>query len=77
MIRTDTNRNIRLFRTFLLIADTAGQLADQIAEALKRINIKDRTDVLHCYRETLEAHAGINVLLGQIRVMSVAVIVEL
>ena len=77
VIRADTDRNIRLFRTLLLIADTAGQLADQIAEALKRINIKDRTDVLHCYRETLETHAGINVLLGQIRVMSVAVIVEL
>ena len=77
MIGADSDRDVGVIRPVLLISNPAGQLTDQIPQALQRIHVKNGTHILHCDREPLEAHAGINVLLDQIRVIAVPVIVEL
>ena len=62
---------------FLLFIGHAGDLADAVAQRLDRIDVEHRVDVLHRHGEALKAHARVDVLLLQRRVIAVAVIFEL
>ena len=77
MIGTDTDRNICLLSSRLLVADSARKGADKITQGLQGIHIKNRTHFLHRYSKTLQTHSGINILLRQIRVVVVSVVVKL
>ena len=77
MIGADTYRYIALFRTRLFIADASGQSAYLVTQRFDGVDIKNRSDLLNSYGKTLQTHAGIDVLLHKVAVISMAVIVEL
>ena len=55
----------------------AGDLGDLVRDVAHGINVEQGADALYYARQTLEAHAGIDVLLLQLGVVAVAVVVEL
>ena len=55
----------------------AGDLGDLVRDVAHGINVKQGADALNHAGQTLEAHAGIDVLLLQLGVVAVAVVVEL
>ncbi len=74
MVGDDTQRNVLLVA---LIVVSAGDLADAVGDVHNGINIEEAGDVLAYAGKTLETHAGVDVLLGEIGVVAFAVIVEL
>ena len=69
---TDGNIDLMLFAVF-----TVGKLTDLVAQGADSVDIEKGLDILYCHSQTLQAHAGINVFLDQIRIMTLAVVVEL
>ena len=55
----------------------AGHLADLVADSLHRINVKNGINILHNNRKTLQSHTGINILLSQLGVTTLAVSLKL
>ena len=74
MIGDDTYGNVRLI---LLLIFHTGNLTHPRAQRQHRVHIKNRIHILHRRRQTLQSHAGINILLHKLRIIALAVIVEL
>ena len=74
MVGDDAERNIGLFAVTVMFAGNFGNLIGDVAH---RIYVEQRAHALHHAGQTLEAHAGVDVLLLQFGVVAVAVVVEL
>ena len=74
MVGHDTHGNVGIviFAVFL-----ACHLADLVAQGADGIYVKNGINVLYRNRQTLQAHTGIDILLDQLRVVAVAVVIEL
>lgn len=59
-----------------LIGDFSN-LADPVPDGFHGVYVKDRVHVLHHHRQTLKAHAGINIFLGKFLVMSLSIALKL
>ena len=55
----------------------AGDLTDFVPQSLDGIHIEDRIHILHYHRQTLQAHAGVDVLLIQLCIVALTVVVKL
>ena len=55
----------------------AGDLADLVGDVHDGIDVEQGVDILADHRQTLQAHAGVDVLLLELGVVAVAVVVEL
>ena len=71
MTRRDTSR------LFALAVVRAGQLADLVGDVHDGIDIEEAVYILAHAGQTLQAHAGVDVLLLELGVVVVAVVVEL
>ena len=74
MVGDDTERNIHLVA---LAVGGAGEFGDAVGDIHHGVHIKQAVDILTDHSQTLQTHAGINVLLGKVGVIAVAVVVEL
>ena len=74
MIRNQSDRNI-LLRILLVINPC--HTADLIPDCTHRVDIKDRANILHYGSESLETHAGIDILILQLRIMAIAIPIKL
>ena len=74
MISDQADRNI--VRSICLIG-LARQGADLIPDRLHGVDLEDSLYILHDNGKTLQSHAGINILLGKLCIIAVAVIIEL
>ena len=74
VVRDDADGNV-LLRVFLV--PRARDLADVLGQSAQRIHVEQGIHVLHRDSQTLEAHAGVDVLLDELGVIAVAVVVEL
>ena len=74
MVRDDPDGNIRIL---VFMVRHSGNLAYPVTQRLHRIHIKDGVHVLYHHRQTLKSHAGIDIFLLQLRIISLAVIVKL
>ena len=74
MVCDDTDGDVGLV-FFAVLA--ACQRADFISERADRVHVKEGCDVLHGDRQTLQAHARIDILVLELRVIAVSVVVEL
>ena len=61
----------------ILVVLFAGDLTDFVPQSLDGIHIKDRIHILHYHRQTLQAHACVDVLLIQLCIVALAVVVKL
>ena len=52
-------------------------LADLIPQSLNGIHVKDGIHILHHHGQTLQTHAGVDVFLGQLRIVALSVVVKL
>ena len=73
MVGDDTEGNIHLVG---LAVGCAGQLGDLVGDVHDGIHVEQGVDILADNSQTLQAHAGIDVLLNQLGVVTVAVVVE-
>ena len=55
----------------------AGDLADLVGDVHDGIDVKQGVDILADHRQTLQTHAGVDVLLLELGVVAVTVVVEL
>ena len=74
MVRDDADRDI-LLRIVVIVH--ARYLAHMIGQCAEGVDVKNGIDILADHRQALQAHAGIDILLNQIRVVAVAVVIEL
>ena len=74
MIRYNTDGYVPFM---LFFVGLSRQLAYAVAQRLDGIHIKNRLHILHNGSQTFQSHASIYVLLGQIRIVSVSVVVKL
>ena len=74
MIRDNTDRYISII---LFLIFHAGNLTYSGAQRQYRVHIKDRIHILYCRRQTLQTHAGINILLDKLCIIALTVIVKL
>ena len=74
MVGDDPQRYVHLHA---LAVSCAGQLGDLVGDVHDGIHIEQGVHVLTDHRQTLQAHAGVDVLLGQLGIVAVAVVVEL
>ena len=74
MVGNQTDGNV--LRLVLLIF-RMGELADLVPEGAHSIHVKDGIHILHHAGQTLQAHAGVDVLLLQLGIMVMAVVVKL
>ena len=66
--------NIGLIAVAVVLAGDLGHLVGDVAHG---VNVEQRANTLYHARQTLQTHAGVDVLLLQLRVVAVAVVVEL
>ena len=74
MVGDDPQRHVHLHA---LAVSCAGQLSDLVGDVHDGIHIEQGVHVLTDHRQTLQTHAGVDVLLGQLGIVAVAVVVEL
>ena len=74
MVGDDPQGNVHLHA---LAIGRAGQLRDLVGDVHDGIHIEQGVHVLADHRQTFQTHAGVDVLLRQLRVVAVAVVVEL
>ena len=74
MVGDDPQRHVHLHA---LAVSCAGQLSDLVGDVHDGIHIEQGVHVLTDHRQTLQTHAGVDVLLGQLGVVALAVVVEL
>ena len=55
----------------------AGKLADLVGDVHHRVHIKQGVHALADHGQTLKTHAGVNILLGQVGIVALAVVVKL
>ena len=74
MIRYDPQGNIGFM---ILLVFLSRQLADPVQKGLVGIDGKQRVHVLDNHGQTLQSHSRIDILLGQLRIVSVSVVFKL
>ena len=74
MVRDDAQGHV-LF--IALAVGSAGDFTDLVGDVHHRIHVEETVDLLADHRQALQAHAGVDVLLAQGRIVVVAVVVEL
>ena len=74
MVRDDAQGNIGLVG---LAIGLAGDSGNMVGDILNGIHIKQRIHILHDNSQTLQTHAGINVLLHQLGIVALSIVVEL
>ena len=74
MVGDDAQRHVGLVG-FLVMR--AGDLGDLVGDVHDGVDVEERRDVLAHAGQTLEAHAGVDVLLLELGIVAVAVVVEL
>ena len=61
----------------ILLVFRVRQLADAVQQRLVRVHGKQGVHPLNHHRQTFQAHAGVDIFVLQLRVMALAVVVEL
>ena len=74
MVGDDAERHVLRVR---LAVVRAGNLAHLVGDVHHGINVEEGVHVLADDRETLETHAGVDILLGKLGVVALAVVIEL
>ena len=74
MVGDDTQGHIGLVAVAIV---RAGDLADLVGNVHDGVDVEERVHTLADNGQTLEAHAGVDVLLNEVRVVAVAVVVKL
>ena len=59
------------------VISLAAHLTDLVTDGFHGINVEHGIHILHNHRQTLQAHAGVDVLVLQLLVMALAIPVEL
>ena len=74
MVRDDPQGHI----PFLALAiERPGELRNLVGNVHHRVHIKQRIHILAHHRQALQAHAGVDILLLQLRIIVVAVVIKL
>ena len=74
VVGNDAQGDVRLMAVAIV---RAGDLADLVGDVHHRIHVKQGVHALTDDRQTLQAHAGVDVFLREIGIVAVAVVVEL
>ena len=74
VVGDNTQGNIGLVAVAVVLAGDLGNLVGDVAHG---VNVEQGANALYHARQTLQTHAGVDVLLLQLRVVAVAVVVEL
>ena len=74
MVRNQTDGHILLL---ILLILAAGKFAHFVTKRPDRIHVKDGIHILHHRRQTLQAHACIDIFLDQLRIVVVPIVVKL
>ena len=74
MVGDHAERNILLL---ILVVAGRSELSRRVEEGANGIHLKDGLDILHNDRKALKTHAGIDVLLLELRIVPVSVVVKL